>query len=72
MIEKLRKETLQVKLLGIICALTTMYALIFRFDSYAWLMLGFFTYCSFVYIKGNLRAIEYYKKQFENNHLDNL
>lgn len=72
MIEKLTRETAIVSILGVFFALETLYSLFFRFDFFEmWLMLGFFTYCCFVYIKGNLKAIRYYKKKFENSYLDN-
>lgn len=67
MIENLKKENLKIGILGICLALATLYSLIFDFDSYAWIMIGFFAWCCFTYIKGNFKAIEFYENQNEKH-----
>lgn len=60
-IENLKKENIKISILGVMLTLATIYNLIFDFESYAWIMIGFLAWCCFTYIRGNLRAIEYYK-----------
>lgn len=67
MIENLKKENIKVGILGVMLTLATLYSLIFNFDSYTWIYVGFLTWCCFTYIRGNLRAIEYYKNQNEKH-----
>lgn len=69
MIENLKKENIKVGILGVMLTLATLYSLIFNFDSYVWIMVGFFAWCCFIYIKNNLKAIEYYENQNEKHKL---
>lgn len=63
MIENLKKENIKIGIVGVMLTSATLYNLIFNFDSYAWLMIGFLAWCCFIDIRGNFRAIEYYEKQ---------
>lgn len=65
MIEKFKEENIKVGIVSIIITLAMLYSLIFSFDSYVWLLLGFIAWCCFTYIKGNLRAIKFYENQRE-------